>query len=85
LEEIDLDNNSVDEIALLYLQDCPYMIRADQGVLGLNKKAVSGNLKDYPEIVDLINTNQLKTVRSVCTYFNEKVSVKKVPLSGSDK
>ena len=70
LEVIDQDNNSIDEIALIYLKGFDFMIRAEQGIFGLKKKAVAEYLHSFPEIIELINANHFKSATDLCRYFN---------------
>jgi hypothetical protein len=71
LEFPDFDNGTVDYIQLFRLEGDNRYVRASQGVLGLKKKLLSDYFKDYPELVEKINSGSLKSAIQVAQYFNQ--------------
>jgi hypothetical protein len=71
LEFTDFDNSAVDYLQLFRLEGDNRYVRASQGVLGLKKKLLSDFFKDYPELVEKINSGSLKSAFQVAQFFNQ--------------
>lgn len=71
-EHIDQDNNTFDFIPFFYLEGRGEMVRATQGVFGLKKKLLSNYFYDCPELVQEIESEQIKTPFEVVNFFRER-------------
>jgi hypothetical protein len=70
LEFPDFDNGNIDYLQLFRLEGENRFVRASQGILGLKKKLLSDYFKNYPELVERINSGSLKSAYEVALFFN---------------
>lgn len=73
LEYIDAESGIFEYIELFKRQDEDFLVRSTQGILGLKKKLLSDYFKDCPELVEKINSKEIKTAIDVALFYNDYV------------
>ena len=74
LEWIDADNSTLWSMALLKKGDESFFIRADQGVLGLKRKALRSYFVNCPNLIEVIDQKQVNEVSQVVDFYNRNCS-----------
>jgi hypothetical protein len=69
LEWIDQENTGLLSMTLLKKEKDPFFIRADQGLLGLKRKALQDYFSDCPQLSEKINQKQLNEVRLIVDFY----------------
>ena len=70
LEWIEQDNSTLWSMALLKKDKDSFFIRADQGLLGLKRKALRNYFSNCPDLVESISQKQLNEVTEVVDFYN---------------
>ncbi len=70
LEWFDQGNSVLCSMSLLKKEDDSFLIRADQGILGLKKKVLTDYFFDCPMLQDRISQKHFTTVKEVVTFYN---------------
>ncbi len=70
LEWVDQENSFLLSMALLKREKDSYFIRADQGVLGLKRKALRNYFDNCPKLIERIDLKQLNEVWQVVDFYN---------------
>ena len=71
LEYTDDESSYVDYIELFKREDENYLIRATQGIFGLKKKVLSEYFQDCQELVEKINSKEIKYAFDAIQFYNE--------------
>ncbi|MFK7834003.1 MAG: hypothetical protein AB8B52_12045 [Winogradskyella sp.] len=70
LEWWDQGEAGINGMALLKKTKDSFFIRADQGLFGLNRKALANYFKDCPELATQITTKTIKKVWDILDFYN---------------
>ena len=70
LEWFEQGNATLWSMALLKKEHDTYFVRADQGLLGLKRKALAAYFYDCPILVEAIQEKRLSEVQQVVDYYN---------------
>lgn len=76
LEWIDRDNNDLTSMIIVKKAQDQVFMRADYGVIGIARKALSNYLADCPDIQTKIMNKDFKYVFQVVDYYNKHCSMK---------
>ncbi len=64
------DSDYIDQISLFKRDNENFLVRVTQGVFGLRKKSLIAYFSDYPELVNKIENNELKTAIEITRFYN---------------
>jgi hypothetical protein len=70
LEWFDQENTGLLSMTLLKKEKDPFFIRADQGLLGLKRKALQDYFLDCPQLSEKINQKQLNEISQIVDFYN---------------
>lgn len=73
-EQLDPESDTILEIPLFKRENENYLIRVTQGILGLKKENLRRYFKGYPEVVEKIESKQLKTPKEIAIFYNNLVN-----------
>ncbi len=83
MEFFDPDSGCPDELGFFKRESDNYFQRATQGVFGLKKKKLAEYFRDCPELVDRIESGQIKRPLEVVDFYNRHCAKTRQPSQGT--
>lgn len=75
-EQLDHEADTILEIPLFKRENEQYLIRVTQGIFGFKKESLRRYFQDSPEVLQQMETKQLKTPRDIALFYNNLVQNK---------
>jgi hypothetical protein len=63
------DERVIQSVPFFYLHDKDFMIRATQGLFGLKKRLLQSYFSAYPDLVEQIESGEIKDVNQIVSFF----------------
>lgn len=75
LEYLDQESGIVETIPLFKRREEDHFIRVTQGLFGLRKKSLRDYFKDCPNLIEKMESGELKTPFEIADFYNQNCSV----------